>query len=381
MTNIDGTCDVRFSKVREAFEANFVERGDVGASIAVTLHGEPVVDLWGGDAVAGKRPWERDTLVNVWSTTKGMAALCAHILIDRGQLDLDAPVARYWPEFAAAGKEKVLVRWVLSHRAGLCGLTTPTVAADYEDWDKICGLLAAQAPIVEPGTQSGYHAITFGFLVGELVRRISGKSLGRFFADEVAGPLGADVHIGLPVSEQHRCADLTEVQMSAQMAADMAAMFAQATPIALAALTNPLLSPLDANTSGWRAAEIPAANGQATARGLARAYAALANGGAVDGVRVLSKAGVERMREVQVTNPDLVLLLPVSWGLGYIVSGNLSAYGPNPRSFGHDGWGGSFACADPENGVSVAWAMNRMGGVLNGDPRKLAIIEAVYSSI
>ena len=273
------------------------------------------------------------------------------------------------------------MRWALSHRAGLCGLTTPTVAADYEDWDKICGRLAGQAPIVEPGTTSGYHAMTFGFLVDELVRRITGPTIGRFFRDEVAGPLGADVHIGLPTTEHYRCADLTEVQMSAQMAADMAAMFAHASPVAIAALANPMLSPLDANRPGWRSAEIPAANGQATARGLARVYAAMANGGALDGVRLLSSKGAEQLREVQVTNADLVLLLPISWGLGYIVSGTLGAYGPNPRAFGHDGWGGSFASADPENGFSVAWTMNRMGGVLNGDPRKAAVLEAVYASV
>jgi CubicO group peptidase (beta-lactamase class C family) len=381
MTNIDGTCDDRFAKVRLAFADNFTERNDVGAAVAVTHNGRPVVDLWGGAADASGRPWHHDTLVNVWSTTKGMTSLCAHLLVDRGELDLDAPVARYWPEFAAAGKEGVLVRWVLSHRTGLSGLTTPTVATDYEDWDKICGLLAAQAPIWEPGTQSGYQAITFGYLVGEIVRRITGVSLGAFFSKEVAAPLGADIYIGLPEAEHDRVADLTEVAMSAQMAADMAQMFANATPAALAALTNPMLSPKDANLSGWRAAEIPAANGQATARGLARVYSALAAGGEIDGVRLLSAKAVERMREIQVTNPDLVLMLPVSWGLGYVVGGELGAYGPNPRAFGHDGWGGSFAMADPENGLAVAWVMNRMGGVLNGDPRKLAILEAVYASI
>jgi CubicO group peptidase (beta-lactamase class C family) len=372
---ISGTCTDRFAAVGRAFADNFSLRGDHGAGVAVIHRGEVVVDLWGGQADPTGRPWEHDTLVNVWSTTKGMTAVCAHVLADRGELDLDAPVARYWPEFGAAGKDGVLVRWVLSHRAGLPGLTTPITAADYEDWDKICSLLAAQAPIVEPGTRSGYHAVTFGYLVGELVRRITGESLGQFFATEVAEPVGADVHIGLDVAEHHRVADLTDVQMTAQMAADMAAAFANVTPAGMAALTNPMLEPTHANTPGWRAAEIPAANGHATARGLAAVYA-----GVVDG-RLLGPPARERARTIQVTNPDEVLLLEVSWGLGFIVSDTFGNYGPNPGSFGHDGWGGSFAMADPENELAVAWVMNRMGASLNGDPRKLALIEAVYASL
>lgn len=285
--DVHGDCDARFSAVRTAFEENFRERGELGAAVSVTVGGETVVDLWGGWADAGRtRVWERDTLVNVWSTSKGPTALCAHILADRGVLDLDAPVATYWPEFAAGGKEGVLVRHLLSHRAGLAGLREPHALAEFYDWELTTQRLAAMEPWWEPGTQSGYHAFTYGFLVGEVVRRVSGLLPGAFLEREVTGPLGVDFTIGLPEKEAGRAAEL--VQPPAASSSEQAAIFAQLTPAAIAALANPVLGAAEANSPEWRAAEVPAANGHGTARAIAALYGVFAGQGSYGGQRVLS---------------------------------------------------------------------------------------------
>jgi CubicO group peptidase (beta-lactamase class C family) len=254
--HVQGHCDARFSGVRDAFEENFRDRGELGAAVTVTLDGETVVDLWGGWADAARtRPWERETLVNVWSTSKGPASLCAHILADRGLLDFDAPVASYWPEFAAAGKGSVLVRHLLSHRAGLAGLREPHTLAQLCDWELTVERLAAQEPWWESGTRSGYHALTFGHLVGEVVRRVSGLLPGAFLEREVTGPLGIDFTIGLPEKEADRVAEL--VHPPAASRSEQAAIFAQLTPAAVAALTNPPVGAAEANTAQWRARSRP----------------------------------------------------------------------------------------------------------------------------
>ncbi|CAL9660214.1 hypothetical protein SUDANB105_06975 [Streptomyces sp. enrichment culture] len=381
---VHGHCDSRFSAVRTAFEENFRDRGELGAAVAVTVGGVTVVDLWGGWAdPARTRPWERDTLVNVWSTTKGPVALCAHILADRGLLDLDAPVATYWPEFAAAGKEKVLVRHLLSHRAGLTGPREPHSFADLCDWELTTARLAATEPWWEPGTRSGYHALTYGHLVGEVVRRVSGLRPGAFLEREVTGPLGADFTIGLPEREAGRAATL--VHAPAARNSEQAAAFSQLTPAALAALTNPAVGAKEANTPAWRAAEIPAANGHGTARAVAALYGVLAGRGTYGGHRVLSAEAAERVREGQGACRDLVLGAgfdgETEAGLGLWLSGPHGSYGPNPRAFGHDGFGGSCGLADPEAGVSLGYVMNRMGPRIADDPRKMALVEAVYSAL
>jgi CubicO group peptidase (beta-lactamase class C family) len=284
---VHGHCDERFTAVRTALEENFRDRGELGAAVTVTVGGEVVVDLWGGWADAARtRPWQRDTLVNVWSTTKGPTALCAHILADRGLLDLDAPVARYWPEFAAAGKDKILVRHLLSHRAGLSGLREPHSFQQLCDWELTTRRLAATEPWWEPGTQSGYHAFTYGFLVGEVVRRVSGLLPGAFLEREVTGPLGIDFRIGLPEQEAARAAEL--VHPPAASSSEQAARLSQLPPAALAALANPVVGASEANTAEWRAAEIPAANGHGTARAVAALYGIFAGRGAYDGHRILS---------------------------------------------------------------------------------------------
>ncbi|MFE7853537.1 serine hydrolase domain-containing protein [Streptomyces sp. NPDC057403] len=379
-----GHCDARFEAVRTAFEENFRERAELGAAVTVTVGGEVVVDLWGGWADAGRtRPWERDTLVNVWSTSKGPTALCAHVLADRGLLDFDAPVAGYWPEFAAAGKEKVLVRHLLSHRSGLAGLREPHSVEQLYDWELTTRRLAATEPWWEPGTVSGYHALTFGHLVGEVVRRISGLTPAAFLEREVTGPLGIDFTIGLPEKEAGRAAEL--VHPPAASDSEQGAAFGRLTPAVLAALANPLVGAAEANTPRWRAAEIPAANGHGTARAVAALYGIFAGRGTYGGRRVLSPEAAERVREGQGRCRDLVLGAGLDGeteiGLGLWLSGPNGSYGPNPRAFGHDGFGGSCGLADPEAGVSLGYVMNRMGPHIADDPRKTALIEALYSAL
>ncbi|NUP16408.1 MAG: beta-lactamase family protein [Streptomyces sp.] len=381
---VHGDCDPRFAAVRTAFETNFRERGELGAAVTVTLDGRTVVDLWGGWADAARgRPWERDTLVNVWSTSKGPTALCAHLLADRGLLDLDAPVAVYWPEFAAAGKEQILVRHLLSHRAGLSGLREPHSLQQLCDWELTTQRLAAMEPWWAPGTQSGYHALTYGFLVGEVVRRVSGMLPGAFLEREVTGPLGIDFAIGLPEKDSGRAAEL--VHAPAAASSEQAAVFDQLAPAALAALANPLVGAAQANSPEWRAAEIPAANGHGTARAVAALYGIFAGRGSYDGHRVLSSEAAERVREGQGSCRDLVLGAgfdgETEVGLGLWLSGPNGSYGPNPRAFGHDGFGGSCGLADPEAGVSLGYVMNRMGPHIANDPRKMALVDALYSAL
>jgi CubicO group peptidase (beta-lactamase class C family) len=387
LVDVDGTCEPGFEPVAGAFAENFRSRGDVGAAVSVVVDGRRVVDLWGGSAAPGAR-WQRDTIVNVWSSTKGVVALAVQMLVDRGQLDLDAPVATYWPEFAAGGKAEIPVRYLLSHRAGLSGARIPLAVEDLPDWDKVIAALEASEPWWTPGTASGYHALTFGYLVGEVIRRVSGRSVGRFVADEIAGPLEADVKIGLGDDDIARCAMLT-MDVPPPDSAN-AAMFAQLDPAVLAALVNPSMAPPAAadiaNAEAWRRAEIPAANGHATATGLATVYAVLAQGGEHGGVRLLSPEAAERIREGQGRGVDLVLGvgnagLPNEWALGVILSGPEGLYGPNPRSFGHSGYGGSFGMADPEARLSIGYVMNHMGNNLSGDPRQVALTEAVYACL
>ena len=292
MVEIHGDCDPRFERVREAFASNFEQGLDAGASVAVTLRGEPVVDLWAGSANDdGSKAWEKDTIVNVYSTTKTMTALCALILADRGELDFYAPVAKYWPEFAQNGKETIEVRHLMSHTAGLPGWEKQITVEDLYDWDKVTSLLAEQAPWWEAGTVSGYHAITQGNLVGEVVRRISGKSLGQFFASEVAGPLDADFHIGLDPKHDSRVADLIPPEGVA------GALAAPADSVPGRVFRWPTMNALDSRTRGWRGAEIPAANGHGNARSIARIHTVLANGGEAWGKRLLSPAGCDRIFE------------------------------------------------------------------------------------
>jgi len=378
---IHGHCDPRFLAVRDAFAANFAAGREVGASFATTVEGELVVDLWGGYAdAATTRPWERDTIVNVFSTTKAMTALCAHLLVDRGELDLDAPVARYWPEFAQAGKERITTRHLLTHSAGLAALRRSLPTEALYDWTRMVEALAAETPWWEPGSANGYHAMTYGYLVGEVVRRLTGKTLGSFLRDEVTAPLGADFHIGLAPSEDARVAEMVPPS-AAEAAAAYPSKGGDPQSLSARALNNPPLRPEVANRPEWRQAEIPAANGHGNARSVARVMAALACGGRLGGVRLLGEQTIAKAIEEQRYAKDLVLGFKMRWGLGFMLTSRELPLGPNPRTFGHGGWGGSLGFADLDARVSWAYIMNKMSPGTTGDTRAAGILAALYGSL
>lgn len=383
---IDGTCEPRFQRVRDAFADNFALHGEVGATVAVTVDGKLVVDLWGGHADAARtRSWTRDTIVNIASSTKGPTAICAHRLVDRGLLDLEANVATYWPEFAQAGKATLPVHLLLSHRAGLPAIEKPLPTEAFYDWDRMTRALAAQKPWWEPGTQHGYHAFTFGWLVGEVVRRITGKSLGTYWREEVAQPLGIDCHIGLAAEHDARVAEFIPVPPPPPGQPDPETEFLkQAGPMTQKAINNPPKTVADMNTRAWRGAEIPAGNAHTHARALARAFGALACGGEVDGVRVLSASSVKRARTEQASGPDAVLFgMPTRFGLGFsLAPAGASIGSASAAAFGSFGAGGSMVFADPETRISFAYVMNQMGaGLMPPDPRAARLIDALYASL
>lgn len=384
IVQIEGNCDPRFRRVREVFAENFEKRGEVGASVGVTYKGKPVLDLWAGFADKRRtRLWTRDTIVNVYSTTKGLTAICAHRLVEQGKLDLDAPVATYWPEFAQAGKDKLPVRYLLSHRAGLPAVRKPLRLDALYQWNTMCEALAEQEPWWEPGTRHGYHAVTYGWLVGEVIRRITGKSPGTYFRDELAGPLGIDCHIGLDPNHYGRVADMIASpppppgvpNIFEQIAKDPESVTAKAFA------NPPLLTQGVVNSREWRMAELPAANGHTNARALARIYGALANGGEIDGIRVLSRDSIARCHDEQSFGPDAVLLISTRMSLGFMLSQPGASFGPNPHAFGHPGAGGSLAFADPDAGIGFGYAMNQMGPSILMDARAAALIDSVYASL
>ncbi|MFF3884975.1 serine hydrolase domain-containing protein [Streptomyces sp. NPDC001914] len=363
MADIQGSYDDLFIAVPNAL-STMLDEGDAGASVAVFVDGEPVVDVWGGFADAGRTvPWQRDTITNVWSVTKTMTSLCALVLVDRGELDLDAPVGRYWPEFAGAGKEKVLVRHVLAHTAGLPDWDG--TVGDLYDWPSVTARLEAQTPQWEPGTAAGYHSLTHGFLVGELVRRITGRTVGEFFAREVAGPLGADFHIGLSAEDDHRVA-LTipppgrdeDYTASAPGGTD---------PVT----TTASVRVRDGNGVAWRRAEIPAASGFGNARSVALVQSVMACDGAVRGTRLLSPAGCGLARREQFSGEDRRLGMPVRWGLGY---------GLFDTGLGWGGWGGSLVVVDPGHRMAVAYVTHAMREPSN-DQRGMELLAAAYDAL
>jgi len=363
MADIQGSYDELFAAVPGAL-AGLLDDGDAGGSVAVFVDGEPVVDVWGGFADADRTvPWQRDTITNVWSVTKTMTALCALVLADRGELDLAAPVGRYWREFAAAGKEKVLVRHLLAHTAGLPDWDWPV--EDLYDWPSATARLAAQVPQWEPGSAAGYHSLTQGFLVGEVVRLITGQTLGDFFAQEVAGPLGADFHIGLPAKHDHRVA-LTLPPPARDEDYAASAPGSSAPP---AAGTGVRVR--DGNSTAWRRAQIPAASGFGNARSVALVQSVMACGGAVRGLRLLSQAGCDRARQEQFHGVDRILGRPVRWGLGYGLFGS---------TYGWGGWGGSIVMIEPGDHMAAAYVTNQMREPAE-DTRGLEVIMSAYDGL
>jgi CubicO group peptidase (beta-lactamase class C family) len=341
--------------------SGLLDDGDTGGSVAIFVDGEPVVDVWGGFADADRTiPWQRDTITNVWSVTKTMTALCALVLVDRGDLDPAAPVARYWPEFAAAGKEDVLVRHLLAHTAGLPDWNGPV--DELYDWPSATARLAAQTPLWEPGSAAGYHSLTQGFLVGEVVRRITGQSLGGFFAGQVAGPLGADFSIGLSAEHDRRVAgSVPPPTRNADYSSSSGAPSAPGTAIRVR----------DGNSEAWRRAQIPAASGFGNARSVALVQSVLACGGEMGGVRLLSPAGCDRAGEEQFSGEDRRLGRPVRWGLGYGLFGS---------SLGWGGWGGSLVVVDPAGRMAVAYVTNQMREPAE-DTRGMELVMAAYDGL
>jgi CubicO group peptidase (beta-lactamase class C family) len=351
-TPLDGTCTARFDPLRELFAAKLESGEDLGASLVFNIDGEVVVDLWGGWADEARTvPWTENTITNVFSTTKCVTSLAALVLVDRGELDLDATVAKYWPEFAANGKAGVKVRHFLSHMSGVSGWEQPITLEDLYDWDKSTALLAAQAPWWEPGTASGYHALNYGHLIGEVIRRITGQRLGEFFAAHLAGPLAADFHIGLPPSEFHRVANVVPPPPPPAPPNDSPLL--DRNSVAFKSMSNPVMTPETTWTEGWRRADVGAANGHGNARSLARLQSAVACDGEVDGVRLLSPQTIDRIFEVQSHGIDLVIGIPSKWGVGYGLF-------PEGRGCAFGGYGGSLVVIDADRRMTFAYVMNKM---------------------
>ena len=376
---IHGVCDERFARVREAFERNFDELGDVGASFAATVEGEFVIDLWGGHAdKARTRLWHEDTIVNVYSTTKTMSFLTAFVLADRGLLDFHAKVTDYWPEYGQNGKQDTEVRHFMSHSAGVPGFE-PRLARARElyDWDACVDNLAKQAPWWEPGSKSGYHAITQGYLIGELVRRITGRTIGTFFREEIAEPLGADFHIGVARSEFDRVAEMIPEEPTEGATSP----FGDPDSIPGRVFASAPAGTEAVNTPGWRSAEIPAAGGHGNARGVVRAQTPLANDGKAFGVELLSPASCRLMLEEQTNGPDAVLMLPIRFGLGYAFPNEFMPMSPNDNAMFWGGAGGSTIVVDQHARVCLSYVMNQMKNAIVGDPRGGGLGKAFYDSL
>ena len=375
---IGGICDARFTRVRGAFVDNFTRHGERGGAVTIALDGKPVVDLWGGYAdVARTKAWEEDTIVNVFSVCKALNAIAVLRLAEQGKIDLDTPIMRYWPEFAANGKDNITVRTMLAHRAGLAALRDPLPDTAMLDWASITRAIANEKPWWEPGTAHGYHVNTFGFLTGEIVRLVSGKSIGRFLRDEVWTPLEADMHIGAPAHTHHRVAEFQwpGSPPKPEFADDHELM-----------RWNAYWNPAGfsggrwVNTKEWRAAEVPSTNGHANARSIARVYSALANGGSIDGVSVLSKEMLSEATRAHSVGTDLISQRPIHFGLGFQLTIPECPLGPNPHSFGHFGAGGSLGFCDPDTGLSFGYVTNDMGPRWQ-NPRNSGLIKAVYESL
>jgi CubicO group peptidase (beta-lactamase class C family) len=367
---IHGYADPAFAALTAEFERNFVERGDVGAALSLVIDGRPVVDLWAGSLDAARaRPWAADSVVNVWSTTKAIGALCFAMLVERGACAYDDKVTRWWPEFAAHGKDGVTIAMLLSHQAGLCSFRDPAVVEDFYDQPAAAARLAASEPLWPPGSRSGYHAISIGVLAGELFRRIEGRSLGAFIVAELAAPLDLDLTLGLPVSEEARRAEMIAPPelATSNMTTDL-------NPSQAAAYLNPVIEPLLPNTAAWRACELVSANGFSNARSLARLFGEVAAG------RLLSPQTLAQATALRISGVDEVLGVPARWAAGFLLNTD-GLYGPSEATFGHSGWGGSFAIVDPERKVALAYTMNRMGTDLVGDPRDVALIAAAYEGL
>ena len=372
MNEVTGLCPPRFAAVRSAFAANFTEGLELGGRFALAIDGEIAIDLMAGWADRAQTvPFGPDALTPVFSTTKAMTSLMMARLVGQGRLTYDTRVADLWPDFAAEGKDRLTVDQLLSHQAGLCGLREPP--ADWFDWDAVCATLAAMTPIWPPASASGYHPVTFGHLAGEIFRRVDGRTLGTALREDIAGPLGLDLWIGLPDREHGRCAQMRRPPTLPDLG--------EITEARRLAFLTPWASPRAGDEAAWRRAEFPAVNGHATAPALARLMAVLACDGRLAGQRLLPSGLAGRVGAERIAGADLVLPYDLSWGAGFLRNAGLGLYGPALASFGHSGWGGSCAFADPERGVSGAYVMNRQSAELIADPRSRRLIDAAYAAL
>ncbi|MGH3637418.1 MAG: serine hydrolase domain-containing protein [Mycobacterium sp.] len=378
--SIHGHCDARFDKVADALGQAIADGEEIGAAIAIDIDGETVVDIWGGHADAAKtQPWTADTIVNVWSSTKTVTALAGLMLIDRGLIGEDTKVVDVWPEFGAKGKEQIEFRHFLSHTSGVSGWEQPVTIEDTYDWEKSTAALAAQAPWWEPGTASGYHALTHGHLIGEVVRRVTGKTLKQFVAEDIAGPLGADFQIGAAPADSPRIAEIIPAADPMEGVPPME----QWTEQMLKTFTGPGPDPSVANTDAWRAADIGAVNGHTNARALARILSAISLGGTVDGVQLLRPETIEKIFDVQCHGPDLVLdMHPIKWGLGFGLPLLESIpYIPDERICFWGGWGGSWETMNPDRRMTTAYVMNKMGPGIEGSERTARYTTLIYDAV
>jgi CubicO group peptidase (beta-lactamase class C family) len=374
MVDIAGFAPPRLAAVKDAFAASFAAGEELGARFTLVEAGEVVLDLRGGWADRRRtRPFDAATLAPIFSTTKAVAALLMARLVDQGRLAYGQHVAEIWPEFAQAGKDAVTVEQALSHQAGLSGFSDPMDPAEWFDWDAICARLAAMTPLWPPGTASGYHPITWGYIAGEIFRRIDGRSMGAALRQDIADPLDLDLWIGLPDSEAPR---LAEVQRPSSLP-----NFGEVNAATQAAFLTPWATAAGRSPAEWRRMEIPSANGHATAEALARLMGALADGGRLGGETILSPALIAEAARERIRGPDLVLPFFISWGAGFVRNETEKPWGPGLQTFGHAGWGGSCAFADPERRLGGAYVMNRQGSDLMGDPRPKRLIEAAYAAL
>lgn len=401
---VNGYCDEKFVEAKKIFEESIDSGFELGCAITLEVEGKVVLDLWGGHANLDKtEDWKEDTIVNVFSTTKGMASICLLQLVEKGLLDLDAPVSQYWPEFAANGKEAMPIRYLLCHKSGLCGVREPLDHGSFTNWELICSELAKQEPFWEPGSAHGYHALTFGHLVGEVVRRVSGKTIGQYFNDEIAKPLDLDFWIGLPEDKFSRVTDIQpnmpglmqKIMMpilsriprfAAPNLVKMLLDFQDPTTVSGAAFNNPQMKMdpknMEANSREWRLAEIPAANGHGTARSIAKLYGALAIGGSKDGVHVLNPETIELARQTESDGKDLVLgQIHTRFGLGFMLGTEDVSMGPNKNSMGHGGAGGSLGFADIDNKISLGFTMNQMHEGITAWKTATDVAASVYKTL
>lgn len=371
---IHGVCPDRFAGVREAFAANFESGQELGARFCLVEAGEVAVDLWAGFADRQRtRPFDECTLTAVFSTTKAVASLLIARLVDAGKLDYGQRVAEVWPQFGQAGKQDVTVEQVMSHQAGLSGFPDEMDPALWFDWDAVCAKLAAMAPLWPPGGASGYHPITFGYLAGEIFRRVDGRTMGTALREDLAGPFDLDLWIGLPDAEHGRVADLQRPNGLPD--------FGEINAATKAAFLTPWSSPGGRGQAEWRRIEIPSANGHATAPALARLMGALANDGWLDGETILSPALIAEASRERIRGQDLVLPFVMSWGAGFMRNSAVKVWGPGEATFGHSGWGGSCAFADPQTRLAGAYVMNKQSTDLIGDARARRLIEAAYAAL